>query len=184
MLSSNVEHLVSELVPISGTGPVTMLLDIYNEEKMRIYVGNLAFSMTEQQLEEAFAAFGAVTEVRIVKDKFSGRSKGYGFVEMAEEAAGEAAIKDLDGKEMQGRTARIAKANDKTEGDRPRRTGGFGGGDRGGYSGGGDRGGFRGGNGGGGDRGGFRGGNRGGGDRGGFRGGNGGRSRSPRNFGD
>ena len=158
---------------------------------MRIYVGNLAFSMTEQQLREAFGAFGAVTEVRIVTDKFSGRSKGYGFVEMAEEAAGEAAIKDLDGKEMQGRTARIAKANDKTEGDRPRRTGGFGGGDRGGFSGGGDRGGYRGGNSGGGnrgggDRGGFRGGSDRGGDRGGFRGGNGGggRSRSPRNFGE
>ncbi len=77
---------------------------------MNIYVGNLPYSMTSEQLEEVFAPHGAVTRAVVINDRETGRSKGFGFVEMADDAAGQAAIDALDGQEVGGRALRVNEA--------------------------------------------------------------------------
>ena len=99
---------------------------------MNIYVGNISRTATEQDLKEAFEAFGAVQSVAIIKDKFSGESRGFGFVEMPNKEEGDKAISGLNGKDLKGRTLTVNEARPRT--DRPR-TGGGGGG-RGGFGGG------------------------------------------------
>ena len=98
---------------------------------MNIYVGNISRTATEQDLKEAFEAFGAVQSVAIIKDKFSGESRGFGFVEMPNKDEGDKAISGLNGKDLKGRTLTVNEARPRT--DRPR-TGGGGG--RGGFGGG------------------------------------------------
>lgn len=93
----------------------------------KIYVGGLPYASTEEEVQQLFAEYGEVVSVNIIKDKFSGQSKGFGFVEMAEDSAGEEAIKQLDGKDFGGRTLRISKAR-PPEDRPPRRDGGGGGG--------------------------------------------------------
>jgi len=88
-------------------------------DKMNIYVGNLSYSTTDNELEELFGAFGAVTSAKVITDKYSGRSKGFGFVEMEDKDAGESAIKDLDGKDVGGRNLKVNEARPREE--RPRR---------------------------------------------------------------
>jgi len=83
---------------------------------MNIYVGNLSYEVTEQDLQAAFEVFGKVSTASVVKDKMSGQSKGFGFVEMAEKGEAEAAIKDLNGKELKGRTLSVNEARPRTEG--------------------------------------------------------------------
>jgi len=122
-------------------------------KNVNIYVGNLDFATTQEDIETLFSEFGEVENARIISDKMSGRSKGFGFVEISADQA-QAAIDALDGKEVNGRAIKVNEAKPKT--DRPR-----GGGGRGGFGGGGGRGGSGGGSGGG--RGGYGGGgNRGG----------------------
>ena len=70
---------------------------------IEIYVGNLSYDMTEDQLRETFAAYGKVNSVRLITNKFNGKSKGFGFVHMPEQAEAEAAVKALDGKDLEGR---------------------------------------------------------------------------------
>lgn len=72
-------------------------------EKNKLYVGNLPYSMTDESLAEMFTSFGEVTEAKVISDKFSGRSKGFGFVTMADEKAAEKAIAEMNGKEVEGR---------------------------------------------------------------------------------
>lgn len=86
---------------------------------MNIYVGNLPYRVTNQELEEIFAAFGTVQKANVIMDRETNRSKGYGFVEMAETADGEAAIKALDGSEVQGRNMKVNQALPK--GEKPNR---------------------------------------------------------------
>ena len=107
---------------------------------MKIYVGNLSYEVTEEDLKLALEQFGKVESVTIIKDKYSGQSKGFGFVEMASKAEGQSAIDGLNGKELKGRTLNVNEARPRTE----NRGGG------GGYGGGGGRGGGKGGYGGGG----------------------------------
>ena len=114
---------------------------------MEIYVGNLAYATTDEGLKSAFAAFGEVTAVRVVTDRMTGRSKGFGFVTMPDAAQAQAAIDALNGHELDGRTVRVNESQPKPREERGGR--GFGGG-RGGFGGG--RGGFGGGRGGYGDR--------------------------------
>lgn len=111
---------------------------------MRIYVGNLANEATDEDLRSAFAGYGSVESATVVIDRFSGRSRGFGFVEMPNNSEAQAAIDGLNGKDLKGRTITVNQA-------RPREaTGGRGGGGRGGYGGGmGGRGGGGGGGGGG-----------------------------------
>lgn len=87
---------------------------------MNIYVGNLAYGLTEDALREAFATHGQVDSARIIKDRDTGQSKGFGFVEMPVQEQAEAAIKELDGADLGGRKIRVNEA-------RPREGGGGGG---------------------------------------------------------
>ena len=108
---------------------------------MNIYVGNLARTATEDDLREAFKPFGEITSVSIIKDKFSGESKGFGFVEMAKKAEADAAMTALNGKDFMGNALTVNEARPKGEGG-SRGGGGFGGGrggSGGGYGGGGGR---------------------------------------------
>ena len=127
----------------------------------RLYVGNLSFNTDDAALNAAFAGDGRqVVSAQVMMDRDTGRSRGFGFVEMANDADAQAAIAALDGQELDGRRLRVNIAEPRTP--RPGGGGGGGGGGRGGRGGGGGRGGYGGGGGGGGrDRGG-RGGDRGG----------------------
>lgn len=109
----------------------------------KLYVGGIPYRTTEDELRTAFEEAGQVTSASIIMDRMTGRSRGFGFVEMADETQAQAAIDRWDGKEFDGRMLSVSFA--RPQGDRPpRREGGFGGGDRGGF-GGGNRGGFGGG---------------------------------------
>lgn len=77
---------------------------------MNIYVGNLSYGMSEDELREAFAAYGDVSSVKILSDRETGRSRGFGFVEMPNQSEGEAAIAQLNGKELGGRSLRVNEA--------------------------------------------------------------------------
>ncbi|MDH4098764.1 MAG: RNA-binding protein [Nitrospira sp.] len=98
----------------------------------KIYVGGLPYSATEQQLSDLFAAHGAVASARIITDKFTGQSRGFGFVEMSSDSEAQAAITALNGSEMGGRTLTVNEARPQEP-----RAGGGGGGGRGGFGGGG-----------------------------------------------
>ncbi len=81
---------------------------------MNIYVGNLNYKLDENQLEEIFAEFGEVASVKIITDKNTGRSKGFGFVEMPDDQEAEAAVEALNGKELEGRQMRVNKARPRS----------------------------------------------------------------------
>ncbi len=99
---------------------------------MNIYVSNLNFKLQDEDLKNVFAGFGEVTSAKVIRDNQSGRSRGFGFVEMASDDAGRAAIEKLNGTEIDGRTIVVNEARPRTEGG-----GGGGGFKRGGRSGGG-----------------------------------------------
>jgi RNA recognition motif-containing protein len=113
----------------------------------KLYVGNLAYSMTDSTLEQLFSAHGTVQSAQVIMDRDTGRSKGFGFVEMGSDSEAQAAISELNGKEVEGRALTVNEARPKTDG-----------GGRGGYGGGGGGRGGHGGGGGGGGRGGYGGG--------------------------
>ena len=116
---------------------------------MNIYVGNLSREVTEDELRKAFEAFGQVTTINIIKDRYSGESRGFAFVEMATKTEAQAALTGLNGTSLKERTLSVSEA-------RPRTEGGRGGGYGGGGGGGGGRGGYGGRGGGSGGRGGGR----------------------------
>ena len=91
---------------------------------MKIYVGNLSYEVTEEDLRQEVVAFGEVTSVSVITDKDSGRPKGFGFVEMATKSEAEAAIAGLNGKTLKDRTVVVNEARPRTD----NRSGGFGGG--------------------------------------------------------
>ena len=95
---------------------------------MNIYVGNLSYGVTEDELRNAFGAFGEISSVSLITDKFSGQSKGFGFVEMPNNAEADAAIKALNETPLKGRNMRVNQA--KPRADRPPRSVGGGGGAR------------------------------------------------------
>lgn len=92
---------------------------------MNIYVGNLAYTISEEDLQKAFEGFGKVASVNIIRDQFSNQSKGFGFIEMPEQAEGLAAISGLNGKEMNGRALNVNEARPRDEGGRGGAGGGF-----------------------------------------------------------
>jgi len=100
---------------------------------MNIYVGNLSREVTEDDLRQAFEAFGQVESANIVKDRFSGESRGFGFVQMPSKNEAQSAIDGLNGKDLMGRTVNVNEARPRTanrRGGGGRRGGGFGGGKR------------------------------------------------------
>ena len=127
----------------------------------KLYVGNLAYSVRDDSLQQAFSQFGSVTSAKVMMDRDTGRSKGFGFVEMGSDAEAQAAINGMNGQALEGRAIVVNEARPREE-----RPGGFGGGG-GGRSGGGGGGGYGGGGGGGGGRSPYGGGG-GGGGRGGY----------------
>ncbi len=86
---------------------------------MNIYVGNLHYGIHEEELKEIFEEYGEVSSVKIISDKFSGRSKGFGFVEMTNDTEANAAISELDGAEVNGRNIKVNQAREKKENNRP-----------------------------------------------------------------
>jgi RNA recognition motif-containing protein len=98
----------------------------------KIYVGGLPYAVTDQQLNDLFAPFGSVASARVITDKYSGQSRGFGFVEMATAQEAQAAISALNGSQYGGRTLTVNEAKPQEP-----RTGGGGGGGRGGFGGGG-----------------------------------------------
>jgi RNA recognition motif-containing protein len=97
---------------------------------MNIYVGGLSYEVTEMDLRAAFEAFGAVASVNIIKDQFSGQSRGFGFVEMPATPEAQAAISGLNGQELMGRTLNVNEARPRTDNRTERRPGGGQGGRR------------------------------------------------------
>ena len=91
---------------------------------MNIYVGNLSFEVSEEDVQAAFEAFGKVESVKVIKDKYSGASRGFGFVEMPSKDEAQAAISGLNGKELKGRALNVNEARPRAE--RPRGGGGGG----------------------------------------------------------
>ena len=83
---------------------------------MNIYVGNISSQLTEEELKEAFVVYGEISSVRIIKDKFTGQPRGFGFVEMPNKAEAEAAIAGLNGKEFKGKELTVNEARPKVEG--------------------------------------------------------------------
>jgi len=81
----------------------------------KCYVGNLAFSVTEKELREAFSPYGELTEVTVIMDRFSGRSKGFGFITFANDENAEKAISEMNGKEVQGRAIKVSVAKPMEE---------------------------------------------------------------------
>jgi RNA recognition motif-containing protein len=102
---------------------------------MNIYVGNLSYDVTEEDLKQAFETFGKVESVNIIQDKYTNRSKGFGFVEMPDDADAESAINGLNDTEIKGRALKVNKARPRSDGRGGK--GGSGGGRRGGSQGGG-----------------------------------------------
>jgi RNA recognition motif-containing protein len=101
---------------------------------MRLFVGNLSFQTTEENLQDAFGRFGSVTDCKVMSDRMTGRSRGFGFVTMGSAEEGQAAIKGLDGQALDGRPLRVNEATPREEGGggggggRPQRSAGGGGG--------------------------------------------------------
>jgi RNA recognition motif-containing protein len=82
---------------------------------MNIYVGNLSYDATEETVRQAFESFGQVNSAKIIKDKYTGQSKGFGFVEMLEQSQAQAAIKSLNGKELLGKQMSVNEARPRTD---------------------------------------------------------------------
>jgi len=93
---------------------------------VKLYVGNLPYSINDSSLMDMFSSFGAVTSASVIMDRMSGRSKGFGFVEFADDAAAQAAMAEMNGKENDGRALKVSEARPME----PRRNGGGGGGNR------------------------------------------------------
>lgn len=109
---------------------------------MNIFIAGLSYNITDADLNDLFNEYGVITTAKVIMDRESGRSKGYGFVEMDDEAAGQKAIDELNGAEYDGRTISVSVARPRTEGAGNRRTGGGGGFNNrrsGGFNGGGNR---------------------------------------------
>ena len=115
----------------------------------KLYVGNLPYTVRDEDLQQSFSEFGSVTSAKVMMERDTGRSKGFGFVEMGSDAEAQAAISGMNGQSLGGRSVTVNEARPMEA--RPPRTGGYGGdrsGGGGGYGGGGDRGGYGGGGGG------------------------------------
>ncbi|KAK3187936.1 hypothetical protein Dsin_027529 [Dipteronia sinensis] len=133
------------LVKQSGLGPMASMLNSARCMSSKLFVGGISFTTDDHSLKEAFSSFGEVVEAKVISDRDTGRSRGFGFVTFSSEDSASTAMSSMDGQELNGRNIRVSYANERPSGPR---SGGYGGGG-GGYSGGGggyggDGGGYRG----------------------------------------
>jgi len=112
----------------------------------KLYVGNISYQTSEETLKGAFASYPSVTSVKIITDKFSGQSRGFGFVEFSDDAEAMQAVEDINGIELEGKNLSVNEARPQGSGNNRRRSGGYRGGRGNAERGGNDRGGYRGGN--------------------------------------
>ena len=126
MIAPNVRKLGQDLNCLGNEPPSDWLRSICLERIVTIYVGNLSFQATEEDLKEVFAEYGEVRRVSLPSDRETGRKRGFAFIEMASEANEDKAISELDGAEWLGRELRVNKARPRTDS----RGGGGGGGGR------------------------------------------------------
>ena len=131
-INSSLPFIMSkaELARNAGICPFTVNKIEKGMSGMNIYVGNLSYEVTEEDLQEAFEGFGQIESVKIIKDDYNNRSKGFGFVEMSDNAEAQSAIDALHDKELKGRALKVNTARPRTENRSGK--GGFGGGGRGG----------------------------------------------------
>lgn len=101
---------------------------------MNIYVSNLGFNVQDEDLKQIFASYGEVTSAKIINDRESGKSRGFGFVEMSDDAAAKKAIAELDQKSIDGRSVKVMEARPKEDRPAPRNNGGFGSNNGGGFN--------------------------------------------------
>lgn len=99
----------------------------------KLFVGSLSFQVTDPELEDLFKEYGEVVSAKVITDRMSGRSRGFGFVEMESDESAQSAIEALDGAEVKGRPIKVSFAKDRVEGDRGFRNSGGGGGGGGGF---------------------------------------------------
>lgn len=112
-------HPLDNLCAWLFDGVLTASRHDFEKECMNIYVGNLPYSVTEDDLRATFSAYGEISSVNVISDKFSQQSKGFGFVEMPNDSEAEAAINALNETDLKGRNIRVNQA--KPKGDRPQR---------------------------------------------------------------
>ncbi|XP_043718836.1 glycine-rich RNA-binding protein 4, mitochondrial-like [Telopea speciosissima] len=121
---------MSPNIPSNGQAPVTSMLNAVRCVSTKLFIGGLSYGTDDSSLKDAFSSFGDVTEAKVITDRDTGRSRGFGFVSFADGESANSAL-SMDGQELNGRNIRVNIANDRPSGPR----GGFGGG--GGYGGGG-----------------------------------------------
>ncbi|KAH7510905.1 hypothetical protein ACOSP7_006406 [Xanthoceras sorbifolium] len=115
------------LVKQSGQVPMASMLNSIRCMSSKLFVGGLSYSTDDQSLREAFAGFGDVTEARIITDRDTGRSRGFGFVNFSSEDSANSALSSMDGQELNGRNIRVSFANERTSAPRSFGSGGGGG---------------------------------------------------------
>ncbi|KAK3015848.1 hypothetical protein RJ639_007357 [Escallonia herrerae] len=120
--------LMRRTISQSSTSNVSMLNSIRSMSTSKLFVGGLAYSTDDQSLKQAFDSYGDVTEARVITDRDSGRSRGFGFVNFSDSEAANSALSAMDGQALDGRNIRVSLAN-----ERPPRSSFGGGGFRGGY---------------------------------------------------
>ncbi|XP_010450153.1 PREDICTED: glycine-rich RNA-binding protein 2, mitochondrial-like [Camelina sativa] len=128
--------LRQNITPSGGNVPVTSMLGSLRLMSTKLFVGGLSWGTDDQSLRDAFAHFGEVVDAKVIVDRETGRSRGFGFVNFSDESAASAAISEMDGKDLNGRNIRVNPANDRPSAPRAYGGGGYGGGG-GGYGGGG-----------------------------------------------
>ncbi|RWR74610.1 glycine-rich RNA-binding protein 2, mitochondrial-like protein [Cinnamomum micranthum f. kanehirae] len=127
---------------LSSTGmsreplPVTSMLNAIRCMSTKLFIGGLSYGTDDQSLREAFSSFGDVTEARVINDRDTGRSRGFGFVNFAADESASSALSGMDGQELNGRTIRVSYANERPSGGSRSGYGGGAGGYGGGYGGG------------------------------------------------
>ncbi|XP_043708301.1 glycine-rich RNA-binding protein 2, mitochondrial-like [Telopea speciosissima] len=126
--ASILRQSMSQTVTSNGQLPVTSMLNAVRFVSTKLFIGGLSFGTDDQSLKEAFASFGDVTEARVILDRETGRSRGFGFINFADSESANSAL-SMDGQELNGRNIRVSFANDRPSG------GGFGGRFGGGYGG-------------------------------------------------
>ncbi|KAM5569628.1 glycine-rich RNA-binding protein 4, mitochondrial [Rosa sericea] len=127
---NKVGSLLRQGISQSGQAPMASMFNSARYMSSKLFVGGLSFSTDDSSLKDAFSGFGDVTDAKVIMDRDTGRSRGFGFVNFASEDAANSALTAMDGQELNGRSIRVSVATERT-GPRPSFNGGYRGGDSG-----------------------------------------------------